>query len=105
MICLLVNACFLLFLQHPKNAGSEKASTNFRLNESQKVFLLPAQSVITLYSLRIVACLLVNARKTTQALLFLIRTEFSFFYDLKFILFRLFLILCFVAETGVVPNL
>ena len=40
----------------------------------------------------------------TQALLFLIRTEFSFFYDLEFILFRLFLILFFVAETAVVPN-
>ena len=37
--------------------------------------------------------------------MFFIRTEFSFFFDLKLILFRLFFILFFVAETGVVPNL
>ena len=32
-------------------------------------------------------------------------TKFSYFFDLELILFRLFLILFFVAETGVVPNL
>ena len=45
MICQLVNA-FLLFLQHRKIAECEKVSTNFRLNESQKVFLLPAQCFV-----------------------------------------------------------
>ena len=61
-----MSACkrlFLLFLQHRKIAESEKERINFRLNESQKVFLLPAQCAIALYSLRIVAILLVNARK------------------------------------------
>ena len=46
-----------------------------------------------------------ECQKITQALLFLIRTELSFFYHLEFILFWLFLILFFVAETGVVFNL
>ena len=46
-----------------------------------------------------------TCQKTTQALLFLIRTEFSFFFDLELIIFRLFLTLFFVAETDVVPNL
>ena len=63
MLGLLVNAFFLLLLQHRKIAESEKASINFRLNESQKVFFLHAQCAIALYSLKIVATLLVNARK------------------------------------------
>ena len=46
-----------------------------------------------------------KCQKTTQALLFLIAIEFSFFYDLEFIDFRFFLILFIVAETGVVPKL
>ena len=54
---------FLLLLQHRKIAESEKASTNFRLNESQKVVLVSAQSAIALYSFKIVAILLVYARK------------------------------------------
>ena len=61
-----MSACkrlFLLLLQHCKIVESEKSSTNFRLNESQEVFLLPAQRAIALYSLKIVAILLVNVRK------------------------------------------
>ena len=46
-----------------------------------------------------------KCQKTIQALLFLFRTEFSYFFDLEFIIFRLFLILFFIAETGVVPIL
>ena len=69
-----------------------------------KSFLVFAQCATALYSLKIVAILLVNAQKP-QALLFLIRTELSFFLICNSILFRLFLILFFVAETGVVPNL
>ena len=61
-----MSACkrlFLQLLQHRKIAKSEKATTNFRLNQSQKVFLLPAQCTIALYSLKIVAILIVNAKK------------------------------------------
>ena len=63
MLCLLVNAFFLLLLQHRKIAESEKARINFRLNESQKASLLPSQCVLALGSLKVVAILLVNARK------------------------------------------
>ena len=52
-----------MLLQHRKIAESEKANTNFRLNESQKVFLLPAQCPVVLYSLKTVAILLANIRK------------------------------------------
>ena len=66
-----MSACkrlFLLLLQHRKIAESENSSTNLRLNES---LLLPAQYVIALYSLRIVAILLVNARKPLKLHCFL----------------------------------
>ena len=56
-----MSACtrlFWLLLQHREIAESEKASTNLRLNETQKGFLLPAQCAIALYSLKIVAILL-----------------------------------------------
>ena len=69
-----MSACkrlFLLLLQHRKIAESENSSTNFRLNESQKVFLLPAQCALALYSLKIVAILLVNARKPLKLYCFL----------------------------------
>ena len=36
---------------------------------------------------------------------FIVLNPFRFLFDLKFILFRLFLILLFVAETGIVLNL
>ena len=57
MVCLLVNA-FLLLLQHREIAESKKASSNFRLNESQKAFLLPAQCAITRYTLEVIQALL-----------------------------------------------
>ena len=88
-----------------KIAESEKASINFRLNESQKVFLLPAQRAAPLYCLKVVAILFVNYQKTTQAVLFRISTEGRYFFNLELILLRLFLKLFFVAETGVVPQL
>ena len=65
-----MSACkrlFLLLLQHRKIVESENSSTNLRLNESQKVFLL----LLAPYSLKIVAILLVNARKPLKLYCFL----------------------------------
>ena len=88
-----------------KIVESEKASINFRLNESQKVFLLPAQRATPLYGLKSCCNFVRNYQKTTQAVLFRISTECRYFFDLELILLRLFLKLFFVAETGVVPHL
>ena len=96
---------FLLFLQHHQIAESKKASTHFRLNENQKVFFVTCAVRNSTLQSQNCYSFVHKCQKTTQALLFLIRTEFSFFYDLEFILFRLFLILFFVAETGIVPDL
>ena len=84
---------FLLLLQHRQIAESDKASINFCLNESQKVFIVTC-------AVRNSALLFSNCcnfarkcQKTPQVLLFLVRAKFSFFFDLECILFRLFLIL------------
>ena len=81
---------FLLFLQHRKIAESEKARNNFCLNESQKVFLLSAQCVIALYSLRNVAILLVNARKPLKPYCFELAQN-----SVSFLIWNLFFFDCF----------
>ena len=62
-LCAGVNA-FLLFLQNRKFAKAKKQ--NLHLNESQKFFGFPMQCATALCSLKIVAILLVNARKTLK---------------------------------------
>ena len=61
-----MSACkrlFGYFCSIVKLRESKKASTNFCLNESQKVFLLPALCGKGLYSLNFVAILLANTTK------------------------------------------
>ena len=82
----------------------KRKSEHFHSNEGQKSFQLPAQCATTLHSLRIAAILLVNARKSLKFHCFESVQKLVFFY-LKFILFRLFLILFFVVEAGIVLNL
>ena len=65
-----MSACkrqFLLLLQHRKIAESENSSTNLRLNESQKVFLLPVQCALALCSPKIVCNFARECQKTIQA--------------------------------------
>ena len=81
----------------------QKSEHNFRINESQKVLMLPAQCVIALHSLRIAVILLVHAKKLLKLYRFESAQNLVFF--LKFIRLRLFFTLFFVSETGVVPNL
>ena len=56
-----LSACkrlFSCFCSIVKLRKAKKASSNFRLNESQKIFLLPAQCAITLYTLEVIQALL-----------------------------------------------
>ena len=61
-------------------------------------------TVSLFYSLNFAAILLAKAKKSLIFHRFE-SVEFSFFFDLKFIFFRLFLILFFVAEAGIVHSL
>ena len=87
--------------------GVTLAIFNFEGNTpEQKKFYLPVHcaTVSLFYILNFAAILLVKAKKS---LIFhhFESVEISFFFDLKFILFRLFFILVFAAEAGIVHSL
>ena len=104
MLCLLEKSFLLvlLFLRHCKIEKAKERTFSFK--PELKKFGLSAQCAIAFYSLRIVVILLVNARKSLKSHHFESVQNSVFFFDLKFILLRLFLVLCFVAEAGIVLN-